>query len=305
MNVDAFENYLASSGRAPSTVAAYGRFVSDYCGELGDAEAAGRADVVSYLGVLRERGLASATRATRLAAIKSYYDYLVVSGVRQDHPCAKLTLRTEATSEHIDASRLYTREQLVGLLHELGDPSDEAGMLRAVLAGLLCHQALAPAEVCALTLEAIDLGGGSLRAPGTRTVDARVLPLRAGQVMMLAGYLEDVRPGLVGSGVRGAWAEASTSRGEGVPNTLLVSRWGRPLLRQKLSTILNGSRARELWLLPQRIRGSVIAHLLAAGYDVSVVQAFAGHRYPSTTARYSAVGLRELAAVVRRLHPRG
>ena len=84
----------------------------------------------------------------------------------------------------------------------------------------------------------------------------------------------------------------------------LLSEWGRPLLRQRLPSLLNAGRPREAWVTPLRVRQSVLAHLLSAGYDVSVVQAFAGHRFPSSTEHYRTGDLADLAAVVTRLHPR-
>ena len=295
---DAFRAYLTRSGLAPATVGAYVRFVAELRARLPDVEAATRADVVAYLAHLRARGLGHGTRAGRLSALKAYYDHLTRAGVRDDHPCRSLTLRAPPRPEHVDHARLYTRGQLAALLADVraaGDP------VRLALAGLLCHQALAPAEACVIAAADVDLDAGTLRAPGTRSIDARVLPLRAAQALALADYLRDVRPRLIAGGVRGAWRPAA---GRDPPTALLLSEWGRPLLRQRLPSLLNAGRPREAWVTPLRVRQSVLAHLLSAGYDVSVVQAFAGHRFPSSTEHYRTGDLADLAAVVTRLHPR-
>ena len=53
----------------------------------------------------------------------------------------------------------------------------------------------------------------------------------------------------------------------------------------------------------QTIRQSVIAHLLKEGHDLSVVQAFAGHKYPSTTERYRQSEIDTLKAAIENYHP--
>jgi integrase/recombinase XerD len=53
----------------------------------------------------------------------------------------------------------------------------------------------------------------------------------------------------------------------------------------------------------QSIRGSVIANLLAQGHDISVVQRFAGHKYPSSTERYKQSQVEALKAAIEQYHP--
>ena len=53
----------------------------------------------------------------------------------------------------------------------------------------------------------------------------------------------------------------------------------------------------------QTIRQSVIANLLKQGNDISVVQAFAGHKYPSSTERYKQTEVETLKAAVNKYHP--
>jgi integrase/recombinase XerD len=55
----------------------------------------------------------------------------------------------------------------------------------------------------------------------------------------------------------------------------------------------------------QTIRQSVIANLLKQGRDLSVVQAFAGHKYPSSTGQYRQNEVKTLQAAVNQYHPLG
>ena len=51
------------------------------------------------------------------------------------------------------------------------------------------------------------------------------------------------------------------------------------------------------------IRQSVITNLLKAGKDLRIVQAFAGHKYPSTTEKYKQTHVEELKTQILNYHP--
>ncbi len=93
--VELFLDMLAAErGAGPNTLAAYGRDLADFSAFL---SAKGRPvatattdDVRSYLGQLNRRGLASATVARRLSAIRQLYRFLYAEGRRGDDPAAIL-----------------------------------------------------------------------------------------------------------------------------------------------------------------------------------------------------------------------
>jgi len=53
----------------------------------------------------------------------------------------------------------------------------------------------------------------------------------------------------------------------------------------------------------QTIRQSVIANLLKQGHDLRIVQAFSGHKYPSTTERYKQNDVVALQQQINVFHP--
>ena len=55
----------------------------------------------------------------------------------------------------------------------------------------------------------------------------------------------------------------------------------------------------------QKIRQSVIAHLLKSGQDLRVIQAFTGHKRVSSVEEYRQTGLEELKAAIYQYHPLG
>ena len=108
-------------------------------------------------------------------------------------------------------------------------------------------------------------------------------------MVSLAKYLEDDRPKLLKQETEalliGKLGNAETGEGIGYLVETLKSRFGN----RKLN--------------PRTIRQSVIANLLKDGNDLRLVQAFAGHKYPSTTERYRQTGIEQLQQAIERHHP--
>jgi site-specific recombinase XerD len=96
--------FTANIGRAPNTINAYGRAVEDhlrFCAAEGTDPLLARADTVaawirnmldrpwcppSKAPPRTETGLANATIQQRLVAVRSFYEYLVEDGLREQNP---------------------------------------------------------------------------------------------------------------------------------------------------------------------------------------------------------------------------
>ena len=73
-------------------------------------------DVLEYMNSLEAKYPSSSTRNTILAAIKRYYDYLVETEQREDHPCRKL--RVISRGKHIiQHQNLFSSAELSELLN--------------------------------------------------------------------------------------------------------------------------------------------------------------------------------------------
>ena len=62
-------------------------------------------DVLNYIQKERSKGKKSGTLMSYLAAIKVYYDYLVVIGTRNGHPCKHMRLKDRI--DHREQSRIF------------------------------------------------------------------------------------------------------------------------------------------------------------------------------------------------------
>ena len=243
--------------------------------------------VMDYLAEQRARGRQATS--VSLAAIKRYFDYEIYIGKRTDHP-AKIIRLKDKTSKDIQLQDLFTSSELESLLER----KERYSLLRnrnQVIIGLLIYQALTKAELCGLLVEDIDFKSESVRIKESRKMNGRTLKLKPKQMQVLERYLREDRPKLV--------REETAA--------LLLGKLGKAEMGEGITYLIETAREgyypRKLNL--RTIRQSVISNLLKEGHDLRIVQVFAGHKYPSTTERYSQTGIEQLQTAIEKHHPLG
>ena len=273
----------------PATAESYHREITIFLSSYTAAQMATYAELIGYLGILRERYNNAATINRILCSIKVYYDYLCCTGIRGDHPARSILLRDQR-SRDVQLQDLFTGEELERLL----DRKERYQALyyrNRVLIGLLVYQGLRPQEMAVISVTDINLEAGSIYIKSTHTTNSRTLSLKPNQILLLYTWLQQVRPKLL----RGTDSDA-----------LLIGHRGRPMSADDIVKHVIRSYKN---VYPERavtagaIRGSVIANLLQQGHDISVVQQFAGHKYPSSTERYKQSQVEVLKAAIEQYHP--
>jgi integrase/recombinase XerC len=282
--VTAFLRHLAVEKNAsPHTLRSYRSDLADFekhlvARSLTPATADVRA-VRGWLAALHGRGLDPASVARKLAAVRSFYRFLVRRGVVDRHPARELR-----------GPRL-TRK-LVGFL-----PIDEAaalvgagavGAARArdvAILELLYATGLRVSELASLDLDAIDRESRTVRVLGKGRKE-RIVPYGAAAAQALDAHL----------GPRAA------ARGPLFTNT----RGGRLGVRSIRTIVGRAARAAGLTrrVSPHTLRHTFATHLLDAGADLRVIQELLGHSRLSTTQRYTHVGADQLMKVYDAAHPR-
>jgi len=269
---------------AGGTVKRYLREIRLFFASVENPERASYQQVMDYIGELRHSGLDA---GPPLCAIKQYYSYLVAEGIRGDHPARSIRLR-DKTKKDIQLQDLFKAEELALLLNR----KERYPILRnrnQIIISLLIWQGLTNGEVKNLDVGDIHLEAGTVYIKAVRKTNARTLKLRSGQVFWLMNYLQNDRPKLL----------------KVASNRLLISKLGREENGEGIGYLIECCRH----LFPERklnaktIRQSVIANLLKSGNDLRVVQAFAGHKYPSTTERYKQTQVEVLKQAVLKHHP--
>lgn len=111
MKVSKLEDHIKQS-HSHRAVPGYLRTINLYLKYSGSkAAVAMYPDVVNYIGVLRKNGMHPKTIRNHLYAIKMYYQWLVDTGQRDDHPCRDFYLK-DKVSRAIPVETLYSKKEL-------------------------------------------------------------------------------------------------------------------------------------------------------------------------------------------------
>lgn len=287
------QEYLLDRYNQGRTAHNYELMIKCYCRDVEHPEESKYKDVLSYIQKERSKGKKPGTLMTYLSAIKVYYDYLVVIGTRNDHPCKHMRLK-DRIDHRVTVQDLLSSNELEFLMEQ---PAREITrkpltMVRdKVIMSLLIYQALTVKNITAIELNDVDLQNATIYIKRQTTLNARTLELHPKQIMMINQYITEERPALnkKRSNKLILTRHYKEENGCSVHDVVKVYK---PLFPDRVVS-------------PLSIRQSVIANLLEAGKDVRMVQVFAGHKSPMTTERYQQTGIEELTAAVNRYHPLG
>lgn len=254
------EGELQTEG-TPSQLAAIEQW-----GELTDQH------LTSYLLYLKSRKYASSTVARKMAAIKSFFNFLIGEGEMRGDPAARMT------SPKVDkyTPRSISTSEVERLLEQPAKEARENGQRpessrdRAMLETLY-STGMRVSELVALDCEDVDLPTRSMRCAG-KTTRERSVPLRESAAEAIDHYLSHARPVLV-------------LRDE---TALFLNHRGNRLTRQGFWLILKSyaHRAEIADITPHTLRHTFATHALRRGADLREVQQLLGHVSISTTQVY-------------------
>jgi len=236
--------------------------------------------VRGYLAHLHARSLGATTIARKLAAVRSWFRFLVRRGalernvareVRGPRPPRKLV-------------SFLPIDEATALM----DAKARGGAARArdtAVLELLYATGLRVSELAGLDLDDVDRSQQTVRVLGKGRKE-RIVPYGSRAAGALAAYLE--------------------GRGGGAGPLFANPRGGRLTVRS-LHTIVRRSAAATgitRRVSPHTLRHTFATHLLDAGADLRVIQELLGHSRLSTTQRYTHVGADQLMRVYDAAHPR-
>jgi integrase/recombinase XerD len=292
--MDAVREFCAAlqteRGASPHTLAAYRRDLAGFIAFLSrrrrSVATARVGDLSDYLEDLRRRGLEARSAARHLSAVRSFYHFLLASGeIRRDptehleSPCPPRRLPRTLSIE--DA----------GALVESPDLSAPEGLRDRAMLELLYASGLRASECLTLRLEDWSVTAGYVTATGKGSRQ-RLVPVGAQALRWVERYVSTSRPGFV-------------RRSD--PGTLFLNRYGRPLSRQSLWSVIKLAARRaglRSAISPHTLRHSFASHLLERGADLRSVQAMLGHADIATTQIYTHLPSSAVRAMYRRFHPR-
>jgi integrase/recombinase XerD len=241
--------------------------------------------LIDFLIKRREALLTARTLAKCHTAIKSYYNFLILEGVRDDNPLDKIdTPRFKRHFPHV-----LSVEEVDCLLGVI-DTTTPQGIRDRALYELIYSCGLRVSEAVDLNLSSIYTQEGVLLVKGKGDKE-RLVPLGEVAIYWIDIYLESSRPKL-----------SSRTLSESL---FLNSRGGR-LTRKgmwKNFKILCDKSGVEGKI--HSLRHSFATHLLVGGADLRSVQELLGHSDIATTQIYTHLSSSELQDAFKTYHPEG
>mgnify|MGYP006189618207 CR=1 FL=1 len=244
--------------------------------------------VMQYIEILRnEHSISNVKRV--IASIKKYYDYLIEIGKRKDNPARAIRIR-DGKENPIQLQDLFTEKELQILLVPRIERYPFLAKRNKIIMSLLVNQGLRIGEIENIKLNDLDLEKATIQIHKTGITNARNLPLKAEQILLLYEFINQDRNKL------------KTFRND--QNALLLGKLGTPIRKEDVDYLISTYQKQfKKKLTTTTIRQSVITNLLAKNNDLRVVQHFAGHKSPDTTEKYRQTGLNALKTAIDKLHP--
>jgi integrase/recombinase XerC len=280
-----YVKWLQVNGFSSETVKAYQNDLQDFLRSLSvTLEEADRNDIRRFLALLQSRGCSKRTAARKLAAIRSYYRYCLLTGEHELNPAQGI--RTPKFGRSLP--RFLYPDTVCELLDL---PKDTPlGLRDKAMLELLYATGIRVGELVALELADFKAESSQIIVTGKGNKQ-RLLPINLEAVVSLEHYLEEGRPKLVTRPCPKIWLNKDGGAlGQRGVRWILTKYCKDLSLKHSVS--------------PHVIRHSFATHMLENGADLRTVQEILGHSSLSSTQIYTHVTKEHLKAVYENSHPR-
>ncbi len=290
--MNGFIQYLAvERGLAKNTLDSYSRDLKQFHGYLSErsitaAEAVTRNTLVEYMASMQKEGKASSTVCRNLAAIKSFFRFLIQEEYLDKDPTVDFA--SPKTEKRLP--KVLTPAEVERLL-EQPKQTMPAGKRDKAMLEVLYATGIRVSELVSLNLNDLYLENGFIRCFGKGSKE-RIVPVGSIAIRCTEDYLNKGRNALLKS-----------KRNQAV----FVNWHGNRLTRQGFWKIIKKYAAEAgivKDIMPHTLRHSFATHLLENGADLRSVQEMLGHADISTTQIYTHVTRNRLKDVYGKTHPR-
>jgi integrase/recombinase XerC len=261
-------------------------------GTPGGAEGAIPTDpmvIRAFLASLHREKLRKVTISRKVAALRSFYRYLLREGVVAVNPAELIQL--PRLEKYIPV--VLSADEMLALL-QVQFPEDAAGWRDRAMIELFYSAGIRLSELTGLNREDVHFQEGLIKVRGKGRKE-RIVPFGRPALQAIETYLQKRRE-LLREGADGKVEEALflSTRGKRM-NPRGVARVVERVVRQS-------GIGRKI--SPHALRHTFATHLLDAGADLRSIQEMLGHKSLSTTQKYTSVSVSRLMEIYDRAHPR-
>jgi integrase/recombinase XerD len=235
--------------------------------------------VDAYVEYMKEKSYASSSVARKVAAVKSFFNFLFARGIIDENP----TNNVESPKVKKRLPKTLSAEDIDKLLEAPTKKKSPKHLRDTALLNMLYSTGMRVTEVVSLRVDDVDLSNNILHCHG-KDGQVRNLPLDKQTHDAVAFYLANGRQYLVKNKEEDA---------------LFLNHRGQQLTRQGLWLIIKAYAKKANLsgeVTPHTLRHSFAAHKLNTGSDLQEVQRLLGHANISTTQIYTQLPEEEAAA---------
>ncbi len=305
--VRAYLRILANQrGASAHTLRAYQRellgFAAWITAQFGASHSPGliqHTDIRAYMGTLYGRGLAKASVARALAAIRSWFKWLARTGLVQQNAASLVS--TPRLPSHLP--RVPSIEQMNRVVDSIDNEAASWPARDKAILELLYGCGMRNAELTGLDLRDIHWANEAILVRG-KGQKQRYVPLGDAAALALRAYLAERSARLAAASPQCATPAVFLNlrlRGLEKPGgdaRLTTRSVGRIVKRVAVRRGLAPD------VHPHTLRHAFGTHLLEEGADLRAIQELLGHERLSTTQRYTQLTASHLTEVYDRTHPR-
>jgi integrase/recombinase XerC len=257
-----------------------------------DLDALSASDIRAFAAALVTEGKAGSSVNRALSALRGYYRYRVRFGSLAVDP----TRDVEGLPSKRPLPKFLFEEEAAAFM-DLPEGEGFAPSRDRAILEFLYSTGCRVAEAANVTLDRLDLAGGSARVMGKGSKE-RMVFLAPAAMRALGAYLPLRKERIANSrGIDGARLAY-----------LFVNARGGRLTERGIEWIVQGYAERsetKRAISPHSFRHSFATHLVGRGADIRAVQELLGHASVSTTQVYAHVDMERLRKVYEQAHPHG
>jgi integrase/recombinase XerC len=244
--------------------------------------------VRSFLGALYRKKIGKATIGRKIAALRTFFNYLLREGRVKINP-AELVQTPKAEKYMPTFLSVDDMNTLLSVYHS----TDARGLRDRAILELFYSAGIRLSELTGLNLDAIDDAQELIKIRG-KGRKVRIVPVGRQALTALKAYLEK----------REALLHPEADHPDG---PVFLSSRGRRLTPRSVQRIMDKAvlmSGISRKISPHALRHSFATHLMDAGADLRSIQELLGHESLSTTQKYTSVSVSRLMEVYDKAHPK-
>lgn len=292
-SIQSFLDYLKYQKRYSAyTIRAYHDDLAQFFGflqtQFGDVAlgAIGHNHVRSWLASIRERDITAKTINRKISSLKSFFKYLVRSGILQQTPMTrvltpKISKRLPDFIMESDAGRL---------MGSLKNSEDWKGLNTKMLITLFYTTGMRLSELVNLKENQVDFGKKQVKVLGKGNKE-RIIPIGQEALFMIKEYIQ-----------------LKKKEFESADSTLLVTGKGKKMYTKYPYLLVRSFLSSEVKTLnkksPHVLRHSFATHLSNNGADLNAIKELLGHSSLAATQVYTHNTIEKLKNVYKKSHPK-